>query len=187
MKISEGHQITEAEYRRIGGILRARALRAGIPEEDLEDFVQDIFLRAQRALDSGAFEGRSALDTWIVGIGRNQLMHASRMKKALKRTALKKVELDPGEGKGAHANLPASLPDPGRSASDRQILRQVVQSIDGMPEKHRSPLVLAALGLEYGDIAEKLGLTVGLVTSRLFEARAKLRRKHARSPDGSIL
>ena len=44
MKISEGHQITEAEYRRIGGILRARALRAGIPEEDLEDFVQDLTL-----------------------------------------------------------------------------------------------------------------------------------------------
>ena len=54
-----------------------RVLRyQGVPEAELEDVSQEVFLVIVRSL--GRFEGRATLQTWIYGVCRNVALHARR-------------------------------------------------------------------------------------------------------------
>src|SRR5436309_12490097 len=52
---------------------------AGAPEEDLDDLVQETFIRAFRAV--GSFRGQCRFRTWLLTIGGNVLKDAHRRAK----------------------------------------------------------------------------------------------------------
>ena len=137
-----------------------RALRRlVIPEANLEDSVQEVFVVAHRKLDS--FEGRSSVATWLYGIAilvaRNARRHARRHPEA---------ELSEAKEPVMFTGLPDEV------LLDREAALLVEKLLDQLDDDKREVLVLAELEqLSGAEIALSLGLNVNTVYARLRVAR----------------
>jgi RNA polymerase sigma-70 factor (ECF subfamily) len=65
---------------------------------------------------------------------------------------------------------------PGKDESPvSQIATKDIESkIDGLSEEYKDPFVMHFKGFKYKEIADKLGIPIGTVKSRIFIARKKL-------------
>lgn len=181
-----GYEITEEDFRRLRPKLYAQIQRLGIRRDHVEDLVQETFLHAQAALDRGRFAEQSSLDTWIVGIGKKRTLKYLRRQTAAKRKGIAVTLDQTGDDEpAAAAVVPDPGPSPDRVAADRQAAQQTTRALEDLPDEFRQPLVLLVQGLSYRQISSVLGISTGLVTSRVHQARSKLRRATARPPRGS--
>jgi RNA polymerase sigma-70 factor, ECF subfamily len=145
-----------------------RVLRhLGVPERQLDDASQEVFLVVCRQLNK--FEGRSSLRTWLYGICRN-VAHASR------------------RGSGAREVLAADPPEqdepPAQDAALwlKQAHAQLLEALAELEESQRMVFVLYEIEeLNMEEVAVALGAPVTTCYSRLYVARDKvqalLRRK----------
>ena len=136
---------------------------------DAEDATQEALIAVARGLHS--FDGRAAFTTWSYRVATNACLDE------LRRRARRPV-LHAGEGE-PEAVDPGPLPDHvvDRLDIDRALAR--------LPDDFRVAVVLRDLcDLEYGDIAELLGLPAGTVRSRISRGRAQLARQLG-NPDRS--
>ena len=133
-------------------------------QEEVEDVVQEAFIKAYRALPR--FRGESAFYTWLyriaVNTSKNHLVSRARRPQG--------VELDAGEGEVAEALKDSEDPE---SALRRDELQAVVDhAIGDLPEDLRAALTLREFdGLSYEQIAVVMDCPVGTVRSRIFRAR----------------
>lgn len=169
--------ITKEDYLRIYPKLVAQIRGFGVSNnEDLQDLIHQTFLEAQKELEKGKFEGRSAFDTWVISICKNVCLKEHRRQRAKKRKA-REVPIDAGRPSAPELAVPSSEPLPDRQAEDREQLGRVMQSLRSLPDPLREPLVMKARGLSYQQIAQRLGIDTKLVTSRIHQARTELKRK----------
>lgn len=179
-------EIGFADYRRLHRQLAVQLARMGIPAAEIEDLILETFLHAQRALDRGQFEGRSSRDTWIVSIAKKRaLKHHRRLRAAKRRGEHVSLEEPAEPYRGAVARLASNHPDPESQAAERERLNRATAAIAGLPAGFRAPLVLSAQGHTYQEIASLLGIPMSLVTSRIHQARAKVRQNLSRKPKRS--
>jgi len=143
-------------------------------EVDAEDAVQEAALKAFKALAS--FRGDSKFSTWLIQITLNE----ARMK--LRRSHAKpQVSLDDITDDGDGDYTPAILRDwreiPSE-ALERKELREILQrAIDELPQTYREVLILRDVReLNVAETAHLLGITEGLVKTRLFRARLKVQK-----------
>jgi RNA polymerase sigma-70 factor (ECF subfamily) len=130
---------------------------------DIEDMVQDTFLKAYRRLDS--FDHRSSFYTWIYRIATNTILDVLKRRG---RSPIRAVE-DP-EVVGEVAPVEAPTP-----TADSEVTRKV---LDELPDIFKAVLVMREFdGLAYQEIADTLGISIGTVESRLFRARARFKDK----------
>ena len=139
-------------------------------EEELEDALQEIFLRAYQALPH--FNRRSNFYTWLFRIASNYCIDLLRKRR------LEKVSLDDAGNRNAieaKRTEPDDSPDEKLTASERvRLVREALQKLDPL---HQSIIVLREIeGLSYEELAETLGIGIGTVKSRLARARAELKR-----------
>lgn len=169
-------EITERDYRRLHRQLFAQIRRTGVPATEVEDLIQETFLHAQRGLDRGQFDGRSDRDTWIVSIAKKRAFKYHRHHRANKRQA-ELVSLGDADELASGASVSTSFePDPQVKAAHRQRLGRALEAIGSLPEGFRAPLVLSVRGHSYEEIAGLLDLPMSLVTSRIHQARGKVRK-----------
>lgn len=136
---------------------------------EAEDVTQDTFVRAYGALDR--FDGRSEPFTWIYRICVNLSLNALRSRKTRRASSPE----DPRVEGLLIDNRPASG-NPGRSSSDKQLGRALVEGIDGLSDTLRTTLVLVCIdGLSHAEAGEVLGCPEGTIAWRVHEARKKLR------------
>ena len=131
-----------------------RALRhLGIPEADVEDLCQEVFVVVQRKL--GEFEGRSELRTWLYGICLR--VAADHRRRAHVRN--ERPHPDPTEGLAA---------SPGMRPDARAEARSALQALlDELDDDKRAVLVLYELeGLTMKEVAEALILSEELKQSK---------------------
>ena len=132
-------------------MLRARGQAAA------EDVVQDVLIRAYRALRADARP--MALRAWLYRIAHNRC-------------------LDELRGERPTSELydeVATAEDPVASLGRRERLRELVGDIQSLPPQQRSALVIRELdGLSYAELAEALDTTVPAVKSLLVRARMNL-------------
>jgi RNA polymerase sigma-70 factor (ECF subfamily) len=147
---------------------------------DAEEITQDTFVRAHRSLHG--FRGDSSLSTWLhriaVNLARNRYWYFFRRRRHAS------VSLDGaigGDGDATLADvLPADVPDPSRTASREEFEQLVNQCMDALEPRHREILVLRVVhNHPYDVIAERLGIHVGTVKSRIARARESLRARLA--------
>jgi len=181
-----GCQLTTEDHARIPPKLLAKIRRAGFAAEEPEDLVQETLLLAQRALNKGGFQGQSDLDTWIIGIAKNQCLKQWRTHGTAKRSG-HEVALDQTRDDNGPATIQPvdHQSGPEQQAQDRQLLDRALRAMADLPAKIRAPLVLLVRGHSYQQIASLLRISPNLVTSRLGQARAKLRQAVPRLPRGS--
>lgn len=141
--------------------------------EDVEDLVQETFLRVFRYLPE--FEGRSKLSTWICTVAQRVAVDELRRRQ---RT------LPTGEADAA-ANV-AAPDDVQRDAEQDERDALVRRALASLPEKYRLPLVYAAIeGLDYDAISAMLSMPVGTVKTQVFRGKQLLRDKLAAlAPEG---
>ncbi len=140
--------------------------------EDADDLAQLAFIKAFQSLDQ--FKGKSLFSTWLYRISINCCLDwiKSQQRKY-------DVKMD-DEWWFRQADGDALFAGPKRTdyRVEQGELRDVLtQVLADMPPIFRSVLVLRELnGLSYQEIASVEGCSVGTVKSRLFRARAQLRK-----------
>lgn len=129
-------------------------------DDDVEDVVQDVFVRAWQKL--GTFRGESAWGTWLHRLATNVI---------LRRRAKRRTRADRFSG---------SLADLARSSattSSPGLRVDLEAAVDGLPERARQVFVLHDMeGFKHQEIADALGISIGTSRSQLHHARMALRK-----------
>ena len=138
----------------VHGILLAR-----VPRTEVDDLVQDVFLRAMGQLhalrDAAFFPG------WLCTIARNRANDFYRRRR-------------PAD------ELPDSLP--GKNHAEEAEARAALEAIRALPEAYRETLILRLVeGLSGQEISGRTGLTAGSVRVNLHRGMKLLREKLGRT------
>ncbi len=140
-------------------------------QQDAEDVLQEVFVKAYRQLKS--FEKRSAFSTWLFSIAKNETV--SFLRRHARRNG-NCVALDGNSGWEKDTRVPLAS-DPEADVLHRETERVLQQALSALPEIYRTAFVLGVIEeLPYEEISEILGCSVSNVKSRVFRARAKLAR-----------
>jgi RNA polymerase sigma-70 factor (ECF subfamily) len=136
---------------------------------DVEDLVQDTFLKAFSRLDT--FQGQSSFFTWLYRIAVNTILDGIKRRG---RSPVNVVE-DP-EAVAAPGSTRVSGPSAGM---EREEIARITHAVLGeMPEIFRAVLVMREFeDMSYQEIADVLEISIGTVESRLFRARARFKDK----------
>ena len=139
--------------RMVHGVLLAR-----MPRDEVDDLVQEVFLKAMRQL--GSLREPEAFGGWLAMIARNAVTDARRRVRPTQ-------ELN--------EELPA--PEAGREEAEAEVVLRLIRDL---PEAYREPLVLRLVeGMTGPEIAERTGLTPGSVRVNLHRGYALLREQLA--------
>ena len=143
---------------------------------EIEDIVQDTFLKVFRKLDT--FQHQSTFSTWLHRIAVNTALDF-----------LKRSGRNPVQAVEDPEAVPATYDGRGGTdvaAPDARLEREEIAAIthrvlDELPEIFRTVLVLREFeDTPYQEMADVLGISIGTVESRLFRARARFRDALAR-------
>lgn len=141
-------------------------------EQDAWDLAQDGFLKAWRSISR--FRGQSSFYTWLYRILMNVAIDSLRRKQieggAEFDDQIGLQNIAPGA-----ATVPKSEMEPAARISDKEIRERIDEAIAKLSPEHRTAIIMREIdGLEYTEIAEQMGCSLGTVMSRLFYARKKL-------------
>ncbi len=133
----------------------------GVPEANVDDAVQDVFVVVHRKLPS--YEPRGSIGSWLFGIAR-------RVAKDYRRSVARRGTHDLQAAESVSAS-----DDPSGNAETRQILRVVERFMDELDDERRAIFVLAQVeGLPVASVAQMLGLNPNTTYSRLQVLRKEL-------------
>jgi RNA polymerase sigma-70 factor (ECF subfamily) len=148
-----------AIVRQHAGCVRAVLRRRGVPERDLADAEQEVFLVVHRKL--AEFEGRSSLRTWLYRIAANVgSEHRRRARNRYER-------LD-----AVHAPEPSHSPV--AWLETRESLERVRAALGSMSAEQREALLLHVAGVSMHEIAAQLEVPLKTAFSRIYAARKRL-------------
>jgi RNA polymerase sigma-70 factor (ECF subfamily) len=154
-----------AAYVEHGAYVERVLRRAGVPERDVPDARQDVFVVAHRRLPT--FEGRARLGTWLYGIAWNVASEYRR--RACNRREQLCVEGCEGSAwLGADDALALRI-------EHRELLTHALLALDALDEDKREAFVLAeVVGLSMRQVAARVGCPVKTAFSRAYAARRRV-------------
>jgi RNA polymerase sigma-70 factor (ECF subfamily) len=154
-------QLYERYARMVHGVLLAR-----VPVGEVDDLVQDVFIRALRRLST--LREAASFAAWLAAIARNVASDYHR-------------RLRPEE------TLTDDASDneiPGISSEDQDgVVTTIFDAVMGLSEAYRETLILRLVeGMTGPEIAARTGLTPGSVRVNLHRGMEQLRAKLSRDP-----
>ncbi len=148
-------------YRELEERLRPFVARR-VPTSDVEDVLQDVFVRAQRALPELRDDQR--FGPWMYRIARSAIAESHRQ-----RSRHPVVEVD-------DANSAVASEGGGPTALETEVAEYLVTLVGRLPSPYREALTLSELeGLTQQAAADALGITLSGAKSRIQRGREKLR------------
>ena len=162
--------LVEKYQRRLNRLL-SRMVR---DQSEIEDIVQDSFIKAYRAINN--FRGDSAFYTWLYRIGINTAKnHLVKLGKRPK--AMNDVEIEDIENFEDAQDL-RNLETPESSMMSGQIVAAVNQTIESLPDELKEAISYREMdGLSYEEISDLMNCPIGTVRSRIFRAREVIAEK----------
>ena len=159
------------KYQRKLARLLSRMVR---DQAEIEDIVQEAFIKAYRALPN--FRGDSAFYTWLYRIGintaKNYLVSMGR-----RPTVSSNVEIEDAENFDDGDEL-RTMETPESAMATKQIAQTVNDTVASLPEELRTAITLREIeGLSYEEIATVMDCPIGTVRSRIFRARETISAK----------
>lgn len=157
----------EAYLRRV---LR-RMLHGRLPDDDLDELVQESLVRIVNGLDS--FRGDSAFATWATGVATRTAFTA------LRRRRTRAARHEPFDAVQADARLlPSSdAPPPDEALSRSQLVQALEHAIaTRLTERQRIAVLAELRGLPTIEIAERLSINQNALYKLTHDARKKLRQ-----------
>jgi RNA polymerase sigma-70 factor (ECF subfamily) len=143
-------------YERFGSIVFGLAMRQTGDRQAAEECSQDTFVAVWR--NAGGYDpGRAPVSAWLLAIARNRAVDVVRRRAA--RPADPHAEIWQGD---------ESAPDAADRVAAADDSRRVVEALAELAPEQREVVVLAFVhGLSHSEIAERLGLPLGTVKSRI--------------------
>jgi RNA polymerase sigma-70 factor (ECF subfamily) len=132
---------------------------------------QEVFISVFRNINT--FRGESSLKTWLFRIARNYTINKLKYLKV--RKSDKHNSIDNLKEKYPNYDIPMNK-TPLKNLENKEELMLLELALMNLNEKDREIIVLRDLNeLNYDEISEILGISLGTVKSRLFRARDKLK------------
>ena len=142
-------------------------------EQDAWDLAQESFLKAWKSI--ARFRGQSSFYTWIYRIVTNVTIDWLRKKQIKGGGAEFNDEVQVREIDPAARTMPKADALPHQRMEQGEIRERINQAIAQLSPDHRAVILMKETeGMQYHEIAEALGCSIGTVMSRLFYARKKL-------------
>lgn len=139
-----------------------------VPASEVDDVVQDVFVRLQRGV--GALRDEERFGPWVYRVARSAIAESqrARARHPLPREA-------PSEEHLAAEVPPADATD--SDAPDARLAAAAAALVDLLPSPYREALVLTEIeGLTQKEAAERAGIGLSGMKSRVQRGRAQLRR-----------
>ena len=162
--------LVEKYQRRLNRLL-SRMVR---DQSEIEDIVQDSFIKAYRAINN--FRGDSAFYTWLYRIGintaKNHLVKLGKRPKAMNDVEIEEIEnFEDAPDLRSHET-------PESKMMSSEIVASVNQTIEALPNELKEAISLREMdGLSYEEISELMNCPIGTVRSRIFRAREVIAEK----------
>ena len=134
--------------------------------EDANDLLQETSLKALDNEDK--YEPQTNFKGWIYTIMRNIFINNYR------RIVREQTFVDTTDNQ-YHLNL--SHDDAFESTESAYDLKEMRRIVNNFPKEYRVPFSMHIAGFKYREIAEKLGLPIGTVKSRIFFTRQRLQEE----------
>lgn len=143
-------------------------------QSEIEDVVQESFIKAYRALPN--FRGDSAFYTWLYRIGintaKNYLVSLGR-----RPSVSTDIEIEDAENFDDGGEL-RTTETPESALMTKQIAQTVNDAVMALPEDLKTAITLREIeGLSYEEIATIMVCPIGTVRSRIFRARETISMK----------
>lgn len=146
-------------------------IAARVPANEVDDLGQEVFLRAFRVLPS--LRDPARFSSWLLGIANHVCIDWHRSRR--RTVSLDAQPVEPADVSVGHRPPPPRPDEAAESKEDAQVL---LETLDQLPETYRVTLVLKHMdGLSCTEIAERLGVALGTVTSRLTRGYKMLRER----------
>jgi RNA polymerase sigma-70 factor (ECF subfamily) len=142
-------------------------------EQDAWDLAQDSFVKAWKSI--GRFRGQSSFYTWLYRIVMNVTIDWLRKKQVRGSGAefddsIQLKDIDP-----ASRTVPKADALPHQKMERQEIRARIEAAIAQLSPEHRAVILMKEMeDMQYHEIAESLGCSIGTVMSRLFYARKRL-------------
>lgn len=133
-----------------------------VPESDVDDVVQDVFLRMQRGL--GALREEERFGPWVYQVARSAIVehHRARARHPLAR--------------GECEETPTEDDDDPNAEVEALLAQYVAPFVAMLPSPYREALTLTELeGKSQREAAEMIGISISGMKSRVQRGREKLR------------
>jgi len=143
---------------------------------EADDIVQDTFLRAYRHWDT--YQRGTSARAWLFTIARNVFLRRREREARTPETPGSQLDYDIETRAGTDAlyDVP-TIQDPERRFFDSFVDDEVIRAVEKLPADFREVVVLSDIeGLNYGEIADVVGVPLGTVKSRLYRGRRLLQR-----------
>ena len=142
-------------------------------EQDAWDLAQDSFVKAWKSIKR--FRGQSSFYTWLYRIVMNVTIDHARKKQIKGAGTEFNDEVKLSEIEPAARTAPRSEPLPHRQMERSEIRARIDAAIAQLTPEHRAVILMKETeDMQYHEIAEALGCSIGTVMSRLFYARKRL-------------
>jgi len=162
--------ITSAYEKRV----RWQCMRRGLSADEAADVSQDVFIKLFRNLH--LYEPSNPFGTWLYRVTENACIDYCRSRQ--RRWAI--MQAMPTDESGSQIEAIGTTLDPEQQLQANMLGERIADALAGLSPLLRAPFELKELeGLRYDQIAERLGVTVSTVKSRIFRARRALTQELA--------
>ncbi len=140
---------------------------------DAQDLAQEVFVKVFRNL--GSYRGDAAFTTWLHRVTLNMAFDWLRARK--RRPLTVPLEPPPGQEEQRMPDLPSPEAGPEELTLREERRRNLRAAIDRLSPDYKEVVLLYHFyHLSYQQIADRLGIPVRTVETRLYRARANLKR-----------
>jgi len=144
-------------------------------DADAWDLSQEAFIKAWKALPK--FESRARFSTWLFRISHNVVYDWMRKRRIQGDGELNDEVFDVGKIDSSAPTAPRQGQRPDQVLEQRELRQRIDHALGELSAQHREVIVLREVqGLDYKEIAEIIGSSLGTVMSRLYYARQKLQQ-----------
>ena len=150
--------------------LYARAFSMMRSEEEAIDLSQEAWVKGWQRLVQ--FQGEASFVTWMTRIVINLCLDALRKQKRLRTESIEQMDSESG---GVERQMPILTINPTEGLERQELRRRIDQAMAQLSPAHRTVLILHEFeGLEYKEVAKRMGCSIGTIMSRLLYARRRL-------------
>jgi RNA polymerase sigma-70 factor, ECF subfamily len=160
-------------FDQLRGRLLRYALNFGLPVQDGEEIIQEVFLALFQHLQQG--KPRDNLRGWVFRVAHN-LALKRRASASFLETSFSEACFCGGQLGEEGEILADPAPNPEAQSANNQAQRQLLAVFRVLPEQDRRCLILRAEGLRYREIAQVLGMSLGAVSMSLSRSLARMSR-----------
>jgi RNA polymerase sigma-70 factor (ECF subfamily) len=148
----------------------ARAFSMMRNEDEAIDLSQEAWVKGWQRLQQ--FQGEASFATWMTRIVINLCLDALRRQKRLRTESIEQLDSESG---GVERQMPTVIVNPTAGLERQELRQRIDQALSQLSDAHRTVLILHEFeGLEYKEVAKRMGCSIGTIMSRLFYARRRL-------------